>query len=88
MTVKAVCTLGQVIPDPGDPTKFDVMVNIAGLDSTTPVNAQVPFGPFAATISAAYLSDDIRDAVKTYLTNNYGYTFSLLDSVRLLGALV
>lgn len=88
LVVKAVCSAHYVTVSGSDATKFMVTSSIAGLASGNPVTTTIEIGPFAANIGASYLSDEIREAVKDYLINSHGYTFGLLDTVRLIGALV
>lgn len=88
MTVKAVAvTSGAIFPDSGG-TTFTLRVQVAGLESGNTQNFDQDISGLSPTITALTLEAAIRDAVKTKLVTDYGYTFGLLDTVRLIGALL
>lgn len=84
MAVKAVCIVSFLFPKSS--TEFTAEVNFAslpdspGLSGTLTVDLEP--GALAVTLETA-----IKDAVQTYLEGQ-GVTFGLLDSVRLIGALL
>lgn len=88
MAVKAVCVLYYVQYDPVNSGKFRANISIAGIDPGNAVDTSVFLEDISPTISAAFLEADIKQAVKDHLTNNFGYSFGMLDSVRMVGALL
>ena len=46
--------------------------------------AQIQYGPVSPDIAEITLNSDIRATVKEYAINNWGTTFDVLDTVRLI----
>lgn len=88
MSVKAVALVSNVTADLANAGKFKTVVSFAGIESGNLVNGYVELTNVSPTISATFLEQDIKQAVKDELVNNHSYTFGLLDSVRLIGALL
>lgn len=88
MAVKAVCTVYYVQYDPSNAGNFRANISIAGLESGNEVDTSAFLDDISPTISAAFLEADIKQRVKDHLTNSFGYSFGMLDSVRLIGALL
>lgn len=88
MAIKAVCTAYYVQYDPGNAGKFRANISIAGVVSGNEVDTSVFLDNLDPGILAVNLEAGISNAVKAHLTNNHGYSFGLLDTVRLIGALV
>lgn len=86
MTVRAVCNIAGLEADTG--SYFKIVVQYLGLDSGNRVNNVIELPGLDPTISSVTLELGIENLVKNDLVTNYGYTFGLLDSVRLLGALL
>lgn len=88
MAVKAVIiTRGIIYPD-GDGTTFTIEVQVAGIEPESPQNFDQQITGLSPTITALTFEQTVKDAVKSHLITQYGYTFGLLDSVRLIGALL
>lgn len=87
MTVKAVCLVNAVAHS-STAGLFHAIISFAGIDSTNLVTSTLTLLNISPTITAVTLEANIKQAVKDELTNNYGYSFGLLDTVRLIGALL
>jgi predicted transcriptional regulator len=88
MSVKAVALVSNIAVDNANAGKFKAVVSFAGLESGNTVNGIVELTNVSPTIAATFLEQDIKQAVKDELINVHSYTFGLLDSVRLIGALL
>lgn len=86
MAVKAACIAAGVQSEAGG--KFKLIVYYAGLDTSNPVDSAIVIPGLTGSITSLLLEQTIKDAVKDELVNNHSYTFGLLDSVRLLCALL
>jgi hypothetical protein len=88
MTVKAICTVGAVGRYASDHTEFYIGINYAALDDSDPAIQGVTYlyglDPAA---DGTLLTTSIEAQMKTYLAAQ-GVSFGLLDTVRLLPALV
>lgn len=88
MAVKAIAiTRGIIYPD-GDGTTFTLVVQVAGIESGNAQNFDQEITGLSPTIATITFDQTIKDAVKARLISQYSYTFGLLDSVRLIGALL
>lgn len=89
MAVKAVAVLYFVNSDSTNTGKFKANIAIAGIDPTPGlVDTSVFLDNIDPGITAVNLEAAIKQRVKDELTNNYGYTFGIFDTVRLIGALL
>jgi hypothetical protein len=89
MTVKAACNVQNVFPDPSNSGKIRLIIDVAGIDPGPGiVQTSILLDNVSPTISSVFLEADIKQGVKDELINNHGYTFGLLDSVRMINALV
>lgn len=86
MATLAVCNIAGLEADTGN--LFKIVIQYLGLVSTNRVNTVIELAGLDPTISSVTLELGIENLVKNDLITNYGYTFGLLDSVRLLGALL
>lgn len=86
MAVKAACIAAGVQSEAGG--KFKLIVYYAGMDTGNPVDNALVISGLTGSLTSLQLEQTVKDAVKDELINNHSYTFGLLDSVRLLGALI
>lgn len=88
MTVKATCIVNAVAPSTTVNGAFHAIISYAGLEVGNTAAGSITLLDVNPTIAAAFLEADIKNEVKNYLIANHGYTFGLLDTVRLIGALL
>lgn len=70
-----------------DPTKVDVTLTVVGIAPGQSLGAQtITLTNQSATVTGTTFDQAIKSAVKSYLTNTWGYSFGLLDDVVLVGA--
>lgn len=87
MAVKAVCIVNAVAHS-STGGLFHAILSYAGIESGNQVTSSLTLLDISPTISAATLEANLKQAVKDELTNNHGYSFGFLDTVRLIGALL
>lgn len=89
MSVLGIALVNAVQQDSVNNGKFYLGGMYTGIDPTNRVN-QTSFniGNVDPALTALQLEAAIKQYVKDELTNTYGYTFGLFDSVRLIGALL
>lgn len=89
MAVKALAIVSNVQCDSVNAGKFYMQGHYTGIESGNLVNQTFfNIGNVDPTVAAVTLEQAVKQFVKDELTNNNGYSFGLLDSVRLLGALL
>lgn len=86
--IKGVCLLGDVSVDSANPGQFVAYGDLVGTDAANPVQTRFTVPNLSPAILSSTMQSAIQSACKDILINTYGYTFGLLDSVRLVTALV
>lgn len=86
--IKGVCLLGDISVDSANPGQFVAYGELVGTDAANPVQTRFTVGNLSPAILSTTMQSAIQTECKNILVNNYGYTFGLLDSVRLVTALV
>lgn len=87
MAVKAVCIVNAVAHST-NAGLFHAILSYAGIESGNALTGSLTLLDISPTITAATLEANLKQAVKDELVNNHGYSFGLLDTVRLIGALL
>lgn len=86
MTTLAVTRVTGVNSGSTDPTKIDVTLQYVGIAAGQSVTAQVlVIHDMDPTITNLTWENALKTAVKNILTSTFGYSFGLLDDVRLVG---
>lgn len=88
MAVKGVCLVNAVAPSTNVAGAFHAIISYAGLETGNTAAGTITLLDISPTITAATLEADIKTEVKNYLIANHSYSFGLLDTVRLIGALL
>lgn len=86
--IKGVCLLGDISVDSANPGQFVAYGELVGTDAANPVQTRFTVGNLSPSILSTTMQAAIQSACQGILTTTYGYTFGLLDSVRLVTALV
>lgn len=86
--IKGVCLLGDITVDSANPGQFVAYGELVGTDAANPVQARYTVPNLSPAILTTTMQAAIQAECKNILVTTYGYTFGLLDSVRLVTALV
>lgn len=83
MSTKAICMFNVVVPSQTTPGMFHAIIGYAGVDPEKHATGSITLLNQSPDITV----DQIKQAVKDYLTLNHQYVFAPEDTVRFVGAL-
>lgn len=88
MSVLGLVTLDRIQYDNNNAGRFKASVTIIGVDSSNPVEDLGEVSNIQPGLLAATLQGAIESYAKSVLQAAWGYSFGLLDTVRMVVALV
>lgn len=89
MSVKAVVLVRNIGTDiPPSPTGFTIGLGVVGMESGNELSKDLFLTGVDPTILSLTLEQAIKNAVRSDLITNHGYSFGIFDTVRLITALV